>query len=267
MREGRWIQEGDHYAVVLNEAFRNHFPNLDPGETIRLKINGTERNWIVVGFFQMAGKSSGYLAYTDYDSLSRETRLGGRSSTFRMLATDPYLSPEAQKSLCDRIEAHFRDRGYRVIDAAAGSSLTEATSDGLDVLTTFLLIMSLLTALVGCIGLAGTMSLNVMERTHEIGVMRAIGASDWMIRRLVLAEGLMTGMFSWVIGVLASFLVSRLLRDVIGYAVFDAPSPFAFTFTGVLIWLGAVLVLSVVASLIPAQKAVRLTIREVLAYE
>jgi putative ABC transport system permease protein len=120
---------------------------------------------------------------------------------------------------------------------------------------------------VGSIGLAGTMSMNVMERTREIGVMRAIGASDRILLRMVLVEGMIIGLASWVLGSLLAFPISKLMSDTISQALFDAPSDFGFTLTGFLIWLGAVLVLSVIASFLPARTATRLTIREVLAYE
>jgi putative ABC transport system permease protein len=57
------------------------------------------------------------------------------------------------------------------------------------------------------------------------------------------------------------------LSNVISLAIFNAPADAAFTFEGFLIWLGAVVLLSVTASILPARNASRLTIREVLAYE
>jgi putative ABC transport system permease protein len=106
-----------------------------------------------------------------------------------------------------------------------------------------------------------------MERTREIGVMRAIGASDGILMRMVLAEGLVICLLSWVLGSLLAFPISKLMSDTVSLALFDAPSDFGFTLTGFVIWLGVVLALSVLASLMPARSATRLTIREVLAYE
>jgi putative ABC transport system permease protein len=152
-------------------------------------------------------------------------------------------------------------------EVTTGLLLRTSSSEGLNVLTIFLLIMATLTALVGSIGLAGTMSMNVMERTREIGVMRAIGASDGILMRMVLAEGLVICLLSWVLGSLLAFPISKLMSDTVSLALFDAPSDFGFTLTGFVIWLGVVLALSVLASLMPARSATRLTIREVLAYE
>ena len=97
--------------------------------------------------------------------------------------------------------------------------------------------------------------------------MRAIGASDRMVMNLVIVEGLLIGLISWVVGSLLSFPISNVLSDTISQAIFDAPSILAYKATGFFVWLGLVTLLAVLASVIPARNAARLTIREVLAYE
>jgi len=136
-----------------------------------------------------------------------------------------------------------------------------------NILVTFLLSMALLTALVGSIGLTGTMGMNVLERTREIGVMRAIGAVDFAIIKSVVIEGSFIGLISWMLSVVFSFPISFMLLKIISEAMINAPISLAFTTSGMLVWLGVVLGLSIIASILPARSAARLTIREVLAYE
>lgn len=264
---GRWIQPGDQNAIVLSERFQSRFPNLKPGGKLRLRVNGDETDWVVVGFFQLAGKSGGFLAYTSYETLSRLIHEPYRASTYRIVAGGKKWTLEEQNQFSRQIEAHLRAHGYRIADITAGNFLSGSASKGLNILTIFLLIMAILTALVGSIGLMGTMSLNVMERTREIGIMRAIGASDRVLMKLVMVEGILIGLLSWLAGSLLAFPMSRIMSDTISFAIFDAPSNNTFTPTGFIIWLAVVLVLSVLASVIPARSATRLTIREVLAYE
>jgi putative ABC transport system permease protein len=135
------------------------------------------------------------------------------------------------------------------------------------VLTALLLFLALLTALVGSIGLTGTMSLNVMERTREIGVLRAIGAADRILMRMVLIEGALIGLLSWLLASLAAFPISILMSNAISQSLFGGSTDFGFTPIGFAIWLAAVIILSVLASVMPARNAARLTIREVLSYE
>src|SRR5690606_34692155 len=70
MLKGRWIEPGDENAIALSELFLERFPDLDVGDTLRLRVNGKETEWVVVGFFQLAGKISGLSAYTHYDYLA-----------------------------------------------------------------------------------------------------------------------------------------------------------------------------------------------------
>ncbi len=267
MLKGRWILPGDRHAVALNEYFLTRFPDVDIGDTIKLKIGGKESEWTVVGFFQFAGKNIGLMAYTNYDSLSRETHTYGKSVDIRATSTRKGLSLAEQEAMSLRVEAYLTGLGYKVKESRAGQTIRGRTTGGLDALTNFLLFLSMLMASVGSIGLMGTMSLNVLERTREIGVMRAIGASDREIFRIVLAEGILIGLISWAISLAAAFPVSAGLARAIGSSIFGTPLPFQYVLTGPAIWSGVILLFSFVASFLPARSAVRMTIREILAYE
>jgi putative ABC transport system permease protein len=267
MLKGRWVTKNDRKAIVLSERFLSQYPDLEVGDTLRLRVNGEKMDWKVVGFFQLAGKSAGFVAYSNYEYLSVAVHAPNRAAAFRIVGDVPGMTLAQQEALGSRIEAAMQERGYAVTDVSAGQSLIENTSRPLNVLTLFLLLMAILTALVGSIGLMGTMSMNVIDRTREIGVMRAIGASDRAVMNMVLVEGMLIGLISWVLAALAAIPISKVLSDTIHLAVFDARSEFTFTAFGPLAWLGVVILLSVLASVLPARNAAHLTIREALAYE
>lgn len=267
LMEGRWIEPGDQNAIALSELFQEAVPGLEVGDSIRLRIGQSERDWVVVGFFQFAGRSAGLFAYADYEYVAGLTGTYGRSAFFRVVGSGNNLDLEQQEALAVEIVNHLAESGYETSEVTAGRSLQEKTSQGLNILTTFLLIQSLLLASVGSIGLMGTMSLNVMERTREIGVMRAVGGSDRAIMNIILVEGSLIGLLSWVLACIAAIPISKVLADVIFQIIFAHPADMAFSPTGYVIWFGVVIFLSVLASVIPAYNASRLTIREVLAYE
>ena len=130
-----------------------------------------------------------------------------------------------------------------------------------------IMFMALLTVAVGSVGLASTMSMNVLERTREIGVMRSIGAENGTIFQLVVIEGAMIGLISWGLSVAAAVPINQLLDVALGKRLMTVPIVYMFPTQGMAIWLGVVLALSALASLLPARSAVRLTVRDVLAYE
>ncbi|MDF1516032.1 MAG: ABC transporter permease, partial [Anaerolineae bacterium] len=188
-----------------------------------------------------------------------------RATMFRLQTEQNTLS--AQQKISQSLQTHFQERGYSVTKVEAGKDFASSLANILKVLTVVLLVMALMTALVGSIGLTGTMTMNVMERTREIGVIRAIGGHNQVISKMVIVEGLLIGLISYVMGALLSVPISVVLSNVISQTIFDSPAEIAFTATGFLIWLGVVATLSVMASALPARNATRLTIREVLAYE
>lgn len=264
MLEGRWLQPGDKTAITVSEAIWSDFPQLKPGDQLKLKINGQENYWTVVGIFRFISRDQ-IIAYATYEYVSELLNMPGQSFSYRVV-TDQHLL-EYQKQMAATIDSTLRDLGYHISDTEAGLSTLETASNSLAILTNFLFIMALLTAAVGSIGLTGTMGMNVLERTREIGVMRAIGATDGQIMKTVMVEGMIIGLISWFLGAIFSFPITILLSRIISLAIFNSPSQFVLNPLGFLIWLGLVMVLSAVASVLPARNAARLTIREVLAYE
>jgi putative ABC transport system permease protein len=127
--------------------------------------------------------------------------------------------------------------------------------------------MATLLALVGGLGLAGMLSINVLERSREIGVLRAVGARDRDVTQLVIAEGLLVAAIGWAVAAPLSLLVGHALSDAVGRLFLGAPLAYSYSVGGLLLWLGLALVIAVVASVVPARRAMRLTVRDVLAYE
>jgi putative ABC transport system permease protein len=267
MLEGRWLRPGDQNAITVNERFWEIFPGLKAGDTLRLKVFGDEHDLQVVGIFQLSGKSGGYIAYNNYENLSEIIHQSNKANSYRVIARQPDLTLKEQKALGKQIEDQLEENGFTVSDASAGLTITETTSQGLTVLTSFLLIMASMIAVVGGISMSGTLSMNVLERTREMGIMRSIGASDRAIFSLVMVEGLLIGIFSWFFGTLAAFPISTLMANAFNLALFGSLAEFTFTPTGIIVWFIVVLLLSILASVMPARNAVRLTIREVLSYE
>jgi putative ABC transport system permease protein len=131
----------------------------------------------------------------------------------------------------------------------------------------FFIVMAAIVGAVGGLGLMTTMSLNVLERRREMGVLRAIGATPRIVWLMVIAEGLVIGVLSWAIAAVLAWPVSKVVGDTLVRALFRGGLDFSFEALGLVIWLGISIVLSAVASFLPAWRASRTTVREALAYE
>jgi putative ABC transport system permease protein len=262
--EGRWLRPDDVRKLTVSETILKEFPNLKAGDTLHLKVNGQEEDWQVVGLFKFIGQQ-GTIGYAPFEYISSMNNQRNRAYSYRIVTVRHDRA--YQDMMADYLDNYLRDHGFKVRKAESGLASLDTALESLDILVTFLLIMALLTASVGSMGLTGTMSMNVLERTREIGIMRSIGAKDSVIMRTVIAEGMVIGLISFALAVVLSVPFTYLLSTIVSVTIFETPIKVVFTFMGYAIWIALVLILSALASIVPAQNAARLTIREVLAYE
>jgi putative ABC transport system permease protein len=145
--------------------------------------------------------------------------------------------------------------------------LHNAVAAHMRVLVNSLIAMAILMALVGTLGLMSTISMNVLERTREIGVMRALGATPEKVRNLIVLEGLMIGVLSILAAFIVSLLMSYYMGQFIGHISFRTPLTLTISLLAIVIWIVIVFIGSYVATLYPARRANKVTTREALAYE
>jgi putative ABC transport system permease protein len=263
---GRWLLAGETRALVVSDSIYSDFPDLMPGDQIRLKITGKRaETWTVVGVFRYVSMMGNLLAYANYDYIACLTGTQNKASSYRLVTTEHTL--ESQLATIQALDQYLGDQGLQVSNIDSGLVLLESSGQMVTILIAFLLIMAVLIAFVGSIGLTGTMGMNVLERTREIGVMRAIGAVDFEIIKSVVIEAMMIGLITWVLAIGISFPISFLLLRIITASMMGSSMAVTFTPLGIYIWLAVVILLSIIASLVPARNAARLTINEVLSYE
>lgn len=263
---GRWLLPREDKAIVVSDTIYDFYPDLKPGDMLTIKIPGRrEDQWEVVGIFRFVDMLGDPMAYANFEFIADQMHLPDQATSYRVITANHDAA--SQRELTRRIDQYLLDRNFSVQSVQSGYLLQENATQSVNTLVIFLLIMAILTAFVGSIGLTGTMSINVLERTREIGVMRTIGAVDIVIMQSVIIEGLVIGLITWILAIGLSFPISSLLLTIVGEAMMGSAMILHFTPIGILIWLGVVIVLSVFASIMPARNAARLTINEVLAYE
>lgn len=264
---GRGLLPHEKKALVISDTIYDFYPNLQAGDTLRIKLTGKpEEDWKVVGIFRYVSMLGDPMAYANFDYIADRLNLPGQATSYRLTTQNPEDTVWLGE-LIGRIDSQLNSRDFSVKTVQAGAVTRETAATAVNTIVAFLLVMAILTAFVGSIGLTGTMSINVLERTREIGVMRTIGAVDLVIMQSVIIEGLVIGLITWVLAIGLSFPISTILLSIIGQAMMGSAITLEFTSLGLLIWLGVVSVLSVVASILPARNAAKLTINEVLAYE
>ena len=125
--------------------------------------------------------------------------------------------------------------------------------------------VALIVGAVGILGLANALAASVLERRREIGMLRSMGGSSWQVARVFWVEGLTLGGIAWLLGALVGLPLAYGFIQLMGTLVLHvdfliAPSAFV-------VMLAAVLVISTLASIVPALRASRVRIAEMLRYE
>ncbi len=261
--EGRWLLPDDENAVVINTDLLSDEPDLRVGDTMVLSIDGRERTWTIVGLVRSV--MAGPFAYTNYPYFAHMVRQVGQADILNVALDD--RSAANQKAMAEALERVFEDQGMRVISTETTVSQQSQVADSFRILISFLALMALMLAIVGGLGLSGTMSINVLERRREIGIMRSIGASTAAIMRIVIFEGVLIGAIGWTLGALLAVPISRVLSDAVGAGFINSTLTWRYSLGGAAFWLLVMAGVAALSSFVPARQAASLTVREVLAYE
>jgi putative ABC transport system permease protein len=269
--EGRWLRPDDTDAVVINIDFAQKEPDVSLDDWITLKVEGHETTWQVVGVCttQMVGAGEPVpeqaMAYINYSHLAEEVGETGMANR-AVVALDRHdaaYQAEMKRILEDHLSAS--DLNLRSIETNA--RIRAQVENLTNPLLLLLAAMAVLFAVVGGLSLTGAMSLNVLERTREIGILRAVGAPNRIVLQIVIVEGIIVGLVSWLIASLLAFPLGKIMSVMLGISFIKVPLDYAFAPIGIGLWLIIVLLLSVFASYLPAHNATRVVVREALVYE
>jgi putative ABC transport system permease protein len=256
--DGRWLQPGDSHGVVLNQSASTRLGNPAIGAPVGIAVDGQVSRWRVIGVVAEVGGPA--IAYTTPEALTAITG-PDRLSTIRIRTGGD------QQAVIDRAETAIAAAGATVASTMPTAELRNAVNGHVVIFVYVLVVLAALMATVGLLGLASAMSITVIERTREYGIMQTIGATPRVIRRLVLTEGAITGAIGCLVAIALGIPLSTLIGDLLGRLSFGLPLPLQISTGGLAAWLVLVTVGAIGATLTAAQRAAGLTIRETLTYQ
>jgi len=264
--EGRDLLPGDTDAIVLNTGLAGRLAGtraqLQVGNRLTVRVGAAQASLRIVGIAResLAGPT-GYVPLVYLDRLG----YAGVANSIRvaLARTDSASVEGARTVLQENLE-----REHVQVEASASQADTRFGFDQhMLMIYVFLVVVSAIIAAIGGLGLMTTMSLNVLERRREMGVVRAIGATPAAVWLIVVTEGVVIGVLSWALAALMAWPVSKVIGDWIGRRVFTSGLDFRFEPESLLSWLAVSILLGVVASFLPAWHASRATVREALSHE
>ena len=204
--KGRGLLPDDGRAILLNNKIATE-EGFQIGDEIELTIDGRESTWTVVGLIvSLINQQSENVVL--FDVLAQETGTVGRGASVRVISArrdprdqeeliydlrDAFIESEmepavTQNDLVNDLRDVFTGQRIELEGLQSADELHELFKGGYDIMTYLMLAMAILAAVVGSIGLMSTMSINVVERGREIGVMRATGAGSSTIAGVFVLE-------------------------------------------------------------------------------
>jgi putative ABC transport system permease protein len=265
---GRWLQTGDERVVVIS-AETALLNQISTGDSITLDLGELgSAVWEVVGEYRVI-YGSGFLVEPIYAPIDAVADVTGQSGEGTQLIVDGDVSDLNQETvLASRLESTLEDAGYKLDFYTTSARLDERVyvDNQFNSIISMLLSLAMLVATVGGIGLMGSLAISVVERTREIGVLRSIGARSSSILSIFIMEGVLQGVLSFIIAVPIAFVLAQPLSRQLGRTMLEIDLDFSFAYSAVGIWLVTILVISVLASVIPARTATRISVRESLSY-
>jgi putative ABC transport system permease protein len=219
--------------------------------------SGQTRSFTLQGVFEPleAGLISGFIIpKDDYRAVG-----GAAQDTLLYVSLAPGASPQTSLQAVERVTDE--NPLLQVLDQ---TSIKEQNSRSINQLLYLIYGMLGLSIIIAALGVVNTMALSVLERTREIGLLRAVGASRRQVRRMIRWEAVLVAVMGALIGVLVGLVAGIGLRQALsGDGVEVLVVPFA---TVVVILVLAVL-LGVLAAALPARRAARLDILGAIATE
>ncbi|MBI5300572.1 MAG: ABC transporter permease [Chloroflexi bacterium] len=262
---GRWLAPNDTNAIVVNRKWAEQ-EGVKLGDVVILDLGDaySETEWVVVGVNQdLVQKQTS--VFVSLDELDRVMKRTDRTYTLEVAYTQHDAA--SQKRITNELVTLFAQNGVDVFSTQILGEIKRQVTSLYQILVVFLLVMSFLIALVGGIGLMGMMSINVLERSKEIGVMRAVGADTRAIVQIFWGESIVVTLMSFVVALALSVPLARGMSRAVGMAFIQTPLDFAYAWHGIAYWFVIVMIVGTLASIAPALNAANLSVRQSLSYE
>ncbi len=263
---GRWLEADDKNALVVPVGLLSAEPDVALHDTITLKLGGRESDWEIVGIHQaFQPPIAPSVLYTSRASFAREYGNHGHANVMRIVTEEH--DAQTHQRIAGAVEARLNTASIGIKSMRTATEDRVVFTERFNIVTVILSSMAALLAIVGALGLMATMSINVLERRREIGVIRAIGASNRAVLRLFVVEGVVIGVISWVGALILSQPMSRFLAWRVGMTMLKLPLTYVYNPAAPVLWLFIVVIVAALASMLPARAATRLSVRETIAYE
>jgi len=261
---GRLLDPADartRARVVVVEQNLARATNTQLGQRIELSTAAGPARFTVVGIVSDQ-QDNGLDMFVPLTTMQSLLHTPGAINQYWIQTTSPnhHLIDAVNNRLQDTFAAHGLQLSTQVEYVAAANNVAQNRG-----LTTTITVLGLLIVLISMVGLINTLTMTVLERTREIGIMRCIGGHARDVRRIFATEGMTIALAGWLIGVPLGLGLAHALTTLTENAI-NVHLWFAFPIINLAIVLLATVILALLVMQIPLRRAVRFKPGEALRY-
>jgi putative ABC transport system permease protein len=261
---GRWFSAGEEQRrepVAVIERNIAQIAGVDVGERITLATAAGQAHVRIVGIAknQQEEGTALYVPITTVRALlGRPT--GAGTYWIKMTSSDPAFVDRTTTLLEDRLTALGFEIGTEIAYVAERDEIAANQT-----ITTTIAVLGFLIVAMSMVGLANAITMSVLERTREVGILRCIGARARDVRRIFTTEGIALAAAGWLLGVPLGYLLDRLLVWLL-WEIAAVRIPVVFPPWNVAIALAGTIALGLLVTLLPVRRAVRMRPGDAIRY-
>ncbi|MEM1645570.1 MAG: FtsX-like permease family protein [Ignisphaera sp.] len=273
IEEGRFLSRLSVYEVVVSRAIADEL-NVSIGDNVILELGNKSATFTIVGIYRVLNRFAENSIYIPIDIVQNIIGLNDKISQILIKCVDPSQAQEIAQQIINLVPG---------VSVFVPTATIQNVSQAINTVTYFFTTIGLVAITAGVFGVMNTMTMAVAERTREIGILKAIGASNSFILKLFLLEstilGFIGGGVGIFVGLMLSYIIAPMLAQVGIQRFFSAPgrglsqpslqqTQFSLSITPLTIALSLFLgiVVGIIAGIYPAYRAYRLKPVEALKH-
>ena len=265
LEAGEFIREGDQNKCIIGYNIAHEYFDADINVGNKIELNG--QNFYVNGIYRKQGAGFStqtddyiHLPFHDFEKITGNENVSGIIAKVSNVDLVESIASEIENAINE-------NHGEDFANAVTMNSILESIQEVLSIISVVLIAIAGISLVVASIGIMNTMLTSVMERTHEIGIMKAIGARNTDIMSIFLIEGILISIIGGSIGITLGFIGAEGFGKMSGGFMQGVPLTPIITVTTIIIAITVAILVGVISSLYPARKAAKMSPIEAVRYE
>jgi len=262
MINGRWLsQQVDE--IVVSQKIITQFPHLKIGAKLKIKQHGILYEFKIVGIAQVIGISTVFI--NNHAAIMKKENFNGMANGYFIVTKNhdqTYLN-----NLKNKIRKSAIKHDLTINNLSTSRDGLMVLVDHFKIIFSLMMLLTVIIIFIASNGIILTMTTNTLERTREFGILKAIGASNQQLYKMIVTEGLFMGFIAWIVASLLMLPISYGIVYLLGILLLQTPLILSLNPVAFIASLPLMLLISAISSFLPAYRVTKLSVKNALIYE